>query len=622
MTIELYFLVPGDLNALTGGYAYDRELIRALSSLGVRIHIIMLGSGFPDPDTAALNDAEQKLAAIPDHSLVLIDGLAGGVMDKSIRQHCQRLSIIMLCHHPLAFETGISQSLREARLQSEKISLLHAHSIIVTSRATARLLQEVFELQQSSITVALPGTAPQNFAPCTGQPPVLLTVATVIPRKAHDVLIKALSRITDIPWQARFVGGTHFDPLWYRQLCDQIDRSGLEHRVQFSGSIEDLTSEYQNAALFVLPSRFEGYGMAFAEALSFGLPVVAARAGAVPDVVPEDAGILVSADDDLKLADALRCVLTDSRLYQQLRQGAQNAAASLPTWQDSAKIVYQLLERLQEERFMSRFSTDWLDLREPADFTSRNKPLADQAVQWLNCEQTTTPVIVDLGSGTGSNLRALTALGAKGCIWRLVDNDPLLLNEALRRHAQQEAIEDHEADLGNVGELPLGGIRLLTASALFDLVSAPIIDALINRLQDHNCAFYAALNYDGQTQWSPPHPLDNAVLEAFNKDQLRDKGLGHSLGPQAAAYLEQHLEAAGYTVHTADSPWYLDGSQAELVNSLIEGIHGAVSQGYGFSAAALDEWKRFRLSHTKQGLCIIGHTDVLALPANTTSQIR
>ena len=619
MTIELYFLVPGDLNALTGGYAYDRELIRALSGLGVRIHVITLSESFPDPDHSALSDAEQKLAAIPDHSLVLIDGLAGGVMDQAIRQHCQRLSIIMLCHHPLAFETGISQNLRDRRLLSEKVSLQNVHSIIVTSQPTARLLHEVFEVPQSSITVALPGTAPQNFAPCTGQPPVLLTVATVIPRKAHDVLIAALARITDIPWLARFVGGTHFDPGWYQQLCVKRDNYGLEHRVQFIGSVEDLTTEYQNAALFVLPSRFEGYGMVFAEALSFGLPVIAARAGAVPDVVPEDAGILVPTDDTIRLADALRSALTDPHLYQQLRQGAQNAAALLPTWQDTAKIVYQLLERLLEERFMSRFSIDWLDLREPADFAARNKPLADQAVQWLHCEQTMAPVIVDLGSGTGSNLRALTKLGAKGCIWRLVDNDPLLLNEVLRRHAQQEALEDHETDLCNVGELPLGGIRLLTASALFDLVSAPIVDALISKLKGSNCAFYAALNYDGQTQWSPPHPLDNAVLEAFNQDQLRDKGLGQSLGPQAPAYLKQRLEASGFIVHSAESPWRLNGTQAELVTGLVEGIHDAVSEGYGFSAEELDEWKRFRLSHIKSGNCIVGHVDVLGLPADKTS---
>lgn len=265
---------------------------------------------------------------------------------------------------------------------------------------------------------------------------------------------------------------------------------------------------------------------------------------------------------------------------------------------------------------MSGFSIDWLDLREPADFAARDKTLAARVVQWLMADREIAPVVVDLGAGTGSTLRALTRLGASKCIWRLVDHDPALLNEALRRHAQSESIEDYEADLRKLEELPLGGIRLLSASALFDLVSAPIVDALISRLPAAQCGFYAALNYDGRTQWSPAHPMDEAVLQAFNQDQLRDKGLGPALGPQSPAYLQQVLQAAGFTVHTADSPWLLDGSHAAMVSALINGIHDAVSQTGGLDQNALAQWKTFRLSHVNDGTCLVGHVDVLALPAH------
>lgn len=263
---------------------------------------------------------------------------------------------------------------------------------------------------------------------------------------------------------------------------------------------------------------------------------------------------------------------------------------------------------------MSRFSKEWLDLREEADFNARNKALAERAIRWVRSAKTTAPVIVDLGTGTGSTLRALTTLGANGCIWRLVDYDPVLLNAALRRHVHETVIEDYEADIVQLDELPLNGAHLVTASALFDLVSADLVDGLIKRLQSQRCAFYAAINYDGNTEWSPHHPYDAAVLKTFNQDQQREKGLGAALGPGSPAYLINAFTAAGYTVHTGDSPWCLDGKNRILVKELINGIYQAVAWGYGLDKLLLEDWKRFRLSHIKNGICVIGHQDILALP--------
>lgn len=263
---------------------------------------------------------------------------------------------------------------------------------------------------------------------------------------------------------------------------------------------------------------------------------------------------------------------------------------------------------------MSGFSISWLDLREPADHAARHPGLATKLVHFLQADAEISPIIVDLGSGTGSTLRALTAMGAQRCVWRLVDHDPALLNEALRRHGQAEIIEDYQTDLQDVAALPLGGAALLSASALFDLASTDLVDALVARVSKQSAVFYAALNYDGRTQWTPAHPLDAAVLEAFNQDQRRDKGLGPALGPEAASYLKTALENAGYTVELGDSPWHLEPGQQALIIDLIQGIHAAVADGYGLSGAALDEWLAFRLSHARSGRVLIGHVDVLARP--------
>ena len=330
-------------------------LAQELQRRGFTVAVLLRGYGansrqprrVGSTDAAALVDAESRFAALPDGAIVVADGLAFGVMDDIAQRHAARLQIIALCHHPLALEAGLSTEQAQRLQLSEQRALHAARAVLVTSTPTAHLLTRQFSISESKITVALPGTDRQRFAACAGNPPVLLTVATLTPRKAHDVLIEALAQISELPWSARFVGGMEFDPTWASTLREKVNAHGLEQRILFLGSMADLSPAYDGADLFVLPSLFEGYGMAFAEALAHGLPVVAARAGAVPDVVPESAGILVPPGDAQALAEALRRLLTEPALRQSLQLGAQQAAARLPTWTDTARIVATLINRIR-----------------------------------------------------------------------------------------------------------------------------------------------------------------------------------------------------------------------------------------------------------------------------------
>lgn len=270
---------------------------------------------------------------------------------------------------------------------------------------------------------------------------------------------------------------------------------------------------------------------------------------------------------------------------------------------------------------MSEFSIAWLDLREAADQRARDRTLLCEALTWLGCGDSPSQaeaIVVDLGAGTGATLRALSAPGSQRLVWRLVDHDGVLLNEALRRHGKHYRIEDYQSELSFTGELPLGGARLVTASALFDLASAQFVDALVARLatlrKTWATGLYAALNYDGTTVWTPAHPLDAVVLQAFNLDQRKDKGFGPALGPAAGSYLQETLQRAGFKVRTAASPWRLAADDSAMVQELINGIAQAVEQGYGLDPEALAEWKEFRLAHLQDGTCSVGHVDLLALP--------
>ncbi|MDP1931834.1 MAG: glycosyltransferase family 4 protein [Gammaproteobacteria bacterium] len=343
----VYFAIPGDIQTLTGGYGYDRRLIAGLDQLGMQVARLQLSGLFPMPDAAAVADADARFNALPDGAIVLADGLAYGAMDQIAEQHGKRLRIIALCHHPLALEAGLSQEQSQKLHDSEKRALDAAVAVVVTSAATATLLNQQFAIPDSKITVAQPGTDRQPFAACSGNPPRLLTVATLTPRKAHDVLIDALAQIRHLPWVARFVGGSEFDPEWASQLQEKANAYRFGKRIELVGALSDLSGEYASADAFVLPSLFEGYGMVFAEALSFGLPIVAARAGAVPDVVPESAGMLVPPGDVDALADTLATLLKDMPLRNRLQHGAQQAAVKLPEWNDTAAIVANLIQEVR-----------------------------------------------------------------------------------------------------------------------------------------------------------------------------------------------------------------------------------------------------------------------------------
>lgn len=268
---------------------------------------------------------------------------------------------------------------------------------------------------------------------------------------------------------------------------------------------------------------------------------------------------------------------------------------------------------------MSGFSIDWLDLREGADERARDSALLQRVLHWLQQDNAVgkIPLVVDLGAGTGSTLRALDGAGHTPLAWRLIDHDPTLLAEARRRHEAQTSVDTVVANLSDTARLPLWGARLVTASALFDLVSAEFLQTLaqILRIQSRQSpvGLYSALNYSGLTQWSPEHPLDELVLQSFNRDQRRDKGLGPALGPTAADMMQHTFTQAGFEVFSASSAWLLDGTDERLVSALIAGIAAAVTGSPGLDSRSLEDWVGFRQSHLTSGTCRVGHTDLLAL---------
>jgi len=346
---ELAFAVPGDLATPTGGYAYDRRIIGELRKLGWEVEVVNLGDGFPRPTEAQTAFAAEQLAAIPAGRPVVIDGLAYGVLPEAAETVSRRNPMVALVHHPLALETGLSAVQMAQMRESERAALACARHVIVTSVATARLLAFDYGVAHERISVVVPGIdAVRSRASSSDGVLLLLSVGAIVPRKGFDVLIAALAAISDLQWHLTIAGDRTRDPACAAQLDADIARFGLTERVSALGAVSDerIAELYATSDVFVLASRFEGYGMAFAEAIAHGLPVVGTTAGAIPDTVPQGAGVLVSPDDMEALSAALRRLIENTAERSRMSACARDACGSQPSWAESAKLFAEAIERV------------------------------------------------------------------------------------------------------------------------------------------------------------------------------------------------------------------------------------------------------------------------------------
>ena len=348
---DFVFAAPGDLDTPTGGFAYDKRMIAELRVLGWRGEYLNLGEGFPHPSALARAAAVAHLNEVPKGRPIVIDGLALGVLPEAAQTLSITHPLIAMVHHPLALETGTTPEQARALRASERAALAPMRAVVVNSAMTARTLIADYAVPEERITIAPPGTdrpaVMRRNTAAAGAPVALLAVGSVVPRKGYDVLAEALATLIDLPWRLTIVGDGSRDPACAARLREDIARYRLTPRVTLAGAVatDELAALYAAADLFVLPSRYEGFGMAYAEAMAHGLPVIGTTGGAIPDTVPADAGVLVPPGDAPALAAALRLLLESPAERDRLAAGARAAAAGLPTWRGSAELFARAIER-------------------------------------------------------------------------------------------------------------------------------------------------------------------------------------------------------------------------------------------------------------------------------------
>lgn len=259
---------------------------------------------------------------------------------------------------------------------------------------------------------------------------------------------------------------------------------------------------------------------------------------------------------------------------------------------------------------MSAFAADWLALRETADLRARDPGLMMRIGRLFHGRKSVR--VMDLGAGTGSNMRALAPILPAGQIWTLVDADTALL-EAVHAPAAI-AFETLPHDLA-VSLPDLDRSDLVTCAAFLDLVSENWCGMLADVLSAAGLPFYAALSYDGAARFAPAHDWDETMRRAVNAHQGGDKGFGPALGPDGAATLAGLLSARGYGVHVKRSPWRLGQADAPLTRAFLEGWAEAAAD----KGVETRDWLAFRRAAIDSGWIEIGHVDLLALPSSAAA---
>ena len=349
---DVVFAIPGDLGMPTGGYAYARRLLAGLPAAGWRVAPLALSSRFPDPTAACLDATAAAFAALPEGAVLLADGLAYGAVPVDVIRCAGERAIVALVHHPLGLEPGLSEPRAASLIASETAALSCADRVVATSPFTAGLLRDRFGVPAERLRVVLPGTdARPRVPPRHGGRTTLLAIGAVTPRKGYRILVEALTHLADLDWRLVIAGGLDRAPDHAADIRAAVADAGFAGRITLAGAVPDADLErlFAEADLVVSASLFEGYGMALAESLARGLPLVVARGGAAGETVPDMAGLTVPPGDVGALAEGLRLLMTDTARRCALADGAWRVGRTLPDWREATAAMAAVLGEVSRD---------------------------------------------------------------------------------------------------------------------------------------------------------------------------------------------------------------------------------------------------------------------------------
>jgi glycosyltransferase involved in cell wall biosynthesis len=346
--VSVTFFVPGSFPDTTGAIVFDRMLAEQLRGLGYGVTIVPVAGAHPMPDAAARASAAALWRAhrrLSPANTAVIDGFCLYAFD-GLEQSLQAAGAIGMVHHPMSLEPQLPQGERDAFGAIEQRILPRLARIVVPSEAIRSRLTAALTLPQAVVALVTPGVADAARSTGSGGRRChLLAIGSLIPRKGHDTVLRALAGLADLDWMLTICGDSEIDPDHAAALHALVETIGLSGRVVFAGACAPARLEalWQTADIFVSGSCFEGYGMAVAEATRRGLPLAVTNGAAATEVIPLEGSVIVEPGDHVQLSKALRRLIFSAPLRQDLAEAAWQAGRALPTWADQGQRFADLL---------------------------------------------------------------------------------------------------------------------------------------------------------------------------------------------------------------------------------------------------------------------------------------
>lgn len=354
--MHVALIIYGSLATMSGGFYYDRRLVESLRARGDEVTVVSLpwqsySENLAHNVTHKL--AERLHAARPD--IIVQDELNHPSLFRQNRALRGIAPIVSIVHHLRSSEPR--PPWRNAFYRRVERKYLRSVDAYLFNSETTREVVATLVIDQRPSTIAtpggdrLPGRPPPAYIATRARsgPLRLLFAGSVTPRKGLHVLVEAMARARPNDWRLVVAGDTAGDRAYAARIRRQIEQAGLADRVWLAGHLADdsLSAAMRDSHLLVVPSAYEGFGIAYLEGMGFGLPAIATTAGAAGETIVDDYnGYLIAPGDSVALAQRLQLLDADRRRLAAMSRAAVETFRQRPSWDESMEHARAFLKEI------------------------------------------------------------------------------------------------------------------------------------------------------------------------------------------------------------------------------------------------------------------------------------